>query len=77
MALDGQDLDKIREIVRDSQTEILRGFERYARGQFARFHVIDTQVSAALQVGVDLGDRITAIEERVLALETRSPRNGV
>jgi hypothetical protein len=68
MALDDQDLDKIREIVRDSQTEILRGLERFARGNFARLHRLESSDN-------DLAERLNAIEERVLALETR-PRNG-
>ena len=68
MPLDEQDLDKIREIVRDSQTQILRGLERFARGNFARLHRLESS-------DTDLAERLSAIEERVLALETR-PRNG-
>jgi hypothetical protein len=68
MPLDEQDLDKIREIVCDSQTQILRGLERFARGNFARLHRLESS-------DTDLAERLSAIEERVLALETR-PRNG-
>jgi hypothetical protein len=68
MPLDEQDLDKIREIVGDSQTQILRGLERFSRGNFARLHRLESS-------DADLAERLSAIEERVLALETR-PRNG-
>lgn len=68
MPLDEQDLDKIREIVGDSQTQILRGLERFSRGNFARLHRLESSDTG-------LAERLSAIEERVLALETR-PRNG-
>lgn len=42
--------DELVESMRDMQSEILRGMERFARGNF------------------------NALEERVLALETRPPR---
>ncbi|MBZ5595573.1 MAG: hypothetical protein LAP39_25315 [Acidobacteriia bacterium] len=67
MPLDAQDLDHTREIVRDAQTEILRGLERFARGNFARLHRLE--VSDA-----DLAERLGALEERVMALETRPPK---
>ena len=79
MALDEQDLKRVREEItgaehrlleamRDMQTEILRGLERFARGNFARLHRLESSDN-------DLAERLNAIEERVLALETR-PRNG-
>jgi hypothetical protein len=58
--------DQIREDVRDMQTEILRGLERFARGNFARLHRLEIS-------DTDLNERVNALEERVLAIETRPP----
>jgi Glu-tRNA(Gln) amidotransferase subunit E-like FAD-binding protein len=54
------------EAMRDMQTEILRGLEAFARGNFARMHRIETS-------DADTNTRISALEERVLYLETRRP----
>ena len=56
--------DHATETARDLQTEILRGLEAFARGNFARIHAVES-------VQGDLAIRITALEERVLYLETR------
>ncbi len=48
--------------MRDIQSEILRGLERFARGNFARMHRLEVSDQ-------DLSERINALEERVLALE--------
>jgi hypothetical protein len=48
------------------QTEILRGIEAFARGNFSRMHRIETS-------DTDTNTRIGALEERVLYLETRRP----
>ena len=53
-----------QETARNMQTEILRGLESFARGNFARMHRIETS-------DADTNTRITALEERVLYLETR------
>jgi hypothetical protein len=58
--------ERSRETARAMQTEILRGLESFARGNFARFHRIETS-------DTDTNARITALEERVLYLETRRP----
>jgi len=58
---------KVQEIVRDAQTEILRGLEAFARGNFARLHSLESSDN-------DLKVRLSALEERVMALETRPPR---
>ena len=52
------------EVARDMQTEILRGIESFARGNFSRLHRLETSDN-------DLNTRISALEERVLYLETR------
>jgi hypothetical protein len=62
MPLDANDLNQIREIVRDAQTEILRGLERFARGNFSRLHRLESSDN-------DLVERLNAFEERLLALE--------
>ena len=53
-----------QETARNMQTEILRGLESFARGNFARMPRIETS-------DADTNTRITALEERVLHLETR------
>jgi uncharacterized membrane protein YgcG len=55
---------RAQETARAMQTEILRGIEAFARGNFARMHRIETS-------DTDTNERITALEERVLYLETR------
>jgi hypothetical protein len=52
------------EAMRDMQTEILRGIEAFARGNFARMVRLETADSSTTQ-------RLAAIEERLLMLETR------
>jgi hypothetical protein len=58
--------DEIVEAVRDMQTEILRGLERFSRGNFSRFHTIETTQA-------DVNIRLGLLEERVLAVELRVP----
>jgi len=55
---------RARETERNMQTEILRGLEGFAKGNFARIHRLETS-------DADTNTRITALEERVLYLETR------
>jgi hypothetical protein len=62
-----QDIAQLLEAMRDMQTEILRGIERFARGNFARMHRLEVSDQ-------DLSERINALEERVLSLETRPPQ---
>lgn len=53
--------------MRDMQSEILRGLERFSRGNFSHLHRLEDSDS-------DLNERINALGERVKALETRPPR---
>lgn len=57
---------KLLEAMRDMQTEFLRGLERFARGNYARMHRLETSDN-------DLNERVNVLEERVMALETRPP----
>jgi hypothetical protein len=59
--------ERMLEAMRDMQTEMLRGLERFSRGNFAHFHRLDV-------ADVTTNERLSALEERVLALETRPPR---
>ena len=52
------------EAVRDMQTEMLRGIEAFARGNFARMHRLETSDAATVE-------QLAALEERVMRLETR------
>ncbi|MGC9945638.1 MAG: hypothetical protein ABSF64_04525 [Bryobacteraceae bacterium] len=72
--LEGRVLESVRdseartlETMRDMQTEILRGLERFARGNFARMHRLEVSDN-------DLNERMNALEERITAIETRPPR---
>jgi hypothetical protein len=56
--------DRTIEAPRDMQSEILRGIEAFARGNFARMARLETAEASTTQ-------RLAAIEERLLALETR------
>lgn len=58
--------DSTIEEMRDMQTEILRGIEAFARGNFARTRRFETP-------DADRNARITALEERVVYLEIRHP----
>jgi hypothetical protein len=58
--------DKLTEIMRDMQSEILRGLQAFARGNFARLHTLESNQT-------DINTRMAVLEERVLYLETRQP----
>ena len=58
--------DEIIEAMRDMQTEMLRGIERFARGNFSRFHTVETTQA-------DVNTRLGLLEERLLAVELRVP----
>jgi hypothetical protein len=66
-AVVGESEARLVETMREMQTEILRGIERFARGNFSRMHRLEVS-------DTDLAERLSAIEERVLALETRRPQ---
>ena len=52
--------------MRDMQSEILRGIEGFARGNFARMVRLEHADAATTE-------RLAAIEQRLLDLETRQP----
>ena len=54
------------EATRDMQSEILRGIEAFARGNFARMVRLEHADAATTE-------RLAAIEQRLLDLETRQP----
>ena len=56
--------DQLQESMRDMQAEILRGLERFARGNFARMHRLEVSDN-------DLNERINALEERITVLSSR------
>ena len=59
-----QSQERTIEAMRDMQTEILRGLQAFATGNYARMHRIETSDTAT-------NTRIEALEQRVLSLETR------
>jgi hypothetical protein len=59
-------VDRLTEVMRDMQTEILTGLQAFAKGNFARFNSLESHQS-------DINIRLAAIEERVMYLETRRP----
>jgi hypothetical protein len=60
-------VDRLTEVMRDMQTEILNGLQAFARGNFTRFHTVESNQA-------DINIRMAALEERVLYLETRRPQ---
>ena len=58
--------EELKEFSRGIETSLLTAFHGYSRGQQARFHTIEITEA-------DFKLRLAAIEERVLALETRRP----
>jgi hypothetical protein len=65
-AAEGRIVDRLTEVMRDMQTEILTGLQAFAKGNFARFNSIESHQT-------DLNIRMAALEERVMYLETRRP----
>ena len=61
-----QTVDELTEVMRDMQTEILTGLQAFARGNFTRFHTVESTQT-------DINIRLAALEERVMYLETRRP----
>ena len=58
--------DRLTEHMRQIETNLLTGFHRYAKGQNARLHNVEVGES-------DMKLRLSALEDRVLALETQHP----
>ena len=65
-AAEQRTVDRLTEVMRDMQTEILAGLSAFARGNFARFHSVESNQT-------DINIRMAALEERVMNLETRRP----
>jgi hypothetical protein len=59
-------VDRLTEVIRDVETQLLTSFHGYGKGQAARMHLLEVSDSATAQ-------RLAALEERVLNLETRRP----
>ena len=57
-------VDRITELMRDIETNMLPAFHGYAKGQTSRLHLLEVADSSFSQ-------RLEALEERVLNLETR------
>jgi hypothetical protein len=58
--------DELVDAMRQIETNLLTEFHRYAKGQNARAHNLEVGES-------DLKLRLSTLEDRVLALETRVP----
>ena len=63
-ALEERITERLTEFARNIETRLLTAFHGYGRGQSSRLHTVE----AGHQ---DLGLRVAALEDRVLALETR------
>jgi len=55
---------RLTELIRDVETQLLTAFHGNGKGQAVRMHVLEVADSATAQ-------RLAAIEERILNLETR------
>jgi len=58
--------DRLTELIRNVETQLLTSFHGYGKGQAARMHLLEVSDSAT-------ATRLAALEERVLNLETRRP----
>lgn len=61
-------LDRTQEMVRDAQTEVLRGFERYQANIQIRLRTLEADTSN-IKTSQDL--RLANLEERITAIEMR------
>ena len=57
-------VDRLTELIRNVETSLLTAFNGYGKGQAARMHLLEVADSTTAQ-------RLAALEERVLNLETR------
>ena len=62
--------DELVDAIRQIETNLLTEFHRYAKGQNARAHNLEVGES-------DLKLRLSTLEDRVLALETRVPPSAL
>lgn len=60
--------ESLQESIRDAQTEILRGFERYSRSQDIRLRKLEADYS---NLNTSESMRIAMLEERVTSLERK------
>ena len=67
-AMERRIVDPTQEVVRDAQTEILRGFDRYQSGVQIRMRSLEAETSN-LKTAQEL--RLANHEERISALELR------
>jgi hypothetical protein len=58
--------DRLTEMSRDVETRLLTAFHGYGKGQAVRMHLLEVSDAATAQ-------RLAALEERVLNLETHRP----
>ena len=58
--------DELLDSMRQIETNLLTEFHRYAKGQNARIHNVEVSEN-------DMKLRLSVLEDRVLALETRIP----
>jgi hypothetical protein len=66
-------LDRTQEMVRDAQTEVLRGFERYLAGVQIRLRTLEADASN-MKTSQDL--RLANLEERIIAIELKLMGNS-
>ncbi|MDP9113971.1 MAG: hypothetical protein M3O20_09835 [Acidobacteriota bacterium] len=62
--------DELLDSMRQIETNLLTEFHRYAKGQNARVHNVEISDS-------DMKLRLSVLEDRVLALETRIPPSAL
>jgi hypothetical protein len=63
-------VDQMHEFVRDTQTELLRGFEAFSIGHNVRMRKIQADLS---NVDAGTNQRLLAVENRLLQIEKRLP----
>jgi hypothetical protein len=62
--------ERLTDTMRQIETNLLTEFHRYAKGQNARVHNVEVGET-------DMKLRLSALEDRVLAIETRLPSSAL
>ena len=64
-------LERVQEMIRDAQTEILRGFEGYAKASEARLRRLETSYVTLHADDAAMNERLANVESRLLEVEKK------
>ena len=64
-------LERVQEMIRDAQTEILRGFEGYAKASEARLRRLENSYVTLHADDAAMNERLANVESRLLEVEKK------